>query len=683
MSRQYGGGGGGGYLGGSDRGGGYAAGSRSRSLGRGPPPKDEDDSDDEIAAYLAGLKQSSTKKKEEEQQFNGESPQRQGRTSKKEKEPANEKPTTATAATKASAARGGGSGGGSRWSSNKYADDFEDVSSEIGTQELLDMSGLTDSDAATPPAMARTKLATAPSVGAGGSYAANYRASKLANGSPVDNSAYGLDDGAEEGGGRTCDDDDGSLSLSDHDGFEDGTETEAEAQRRREEEYENSESSDGSVAKPIIMDFADLPGSDSSSIASKSMRTDDHASVDDSISSRGAAGNIMDFAALLSESDGGAAASNYNYSDSFENEDDDDDDDDENDGSRSRGAAGNITDVGSGGGGKKGANTYSESFESSENSPSTSSGGRGGLANMLDIGDLLSSSDGEDGSDAVGPLGNGPGARDGPHGGGSGGGDLNQTNISVFSIDSLEADGSGSGSGSGSGRESDGGNGGRLFKSDAFDNFDPSARQAAKARKLQKTAEVVDGGSSNVDVTLSAPAYPTHAEAAGTAAANLPRPGGASNGAAEQRPTAALPGPHVGTAAVMAGAAPAGSQPAPLHPFHVQTTLADRVGPAPIARFAMDPDTIALLERYDPGVLAMTDLLRHQLDFTQHFMEGQRRLAKASCTEASQTGFKYTTLQDTKDEISRHKAVHPIMSLEEALAQVAREEDADHFWKDA
>lgn len=200
MSRQYGGnryggGGSGGYLGGNgDRGGGYTAGSRSRSLGRGPPPKDEDDSDDEIAAYLAGLKQSSTKKKEEEQEFNGESPQRQGRTSKKEKEPA-EKPTTASAATKFSAARSSGSGGGSRWSSNKYADDFEEVSSEIGTQELLDMSGLTDSDAATPPAMARTKLATAPSVGAGGSYAANYRASKLANGiggshSPVDNSEH-------------------------------------------------------------------------------------------------------------------------------------------------------------------------------------------------------------------------------------------------------------------------------------------------------------------------------------------------------------------------------------------------------------------------------------------------------------------------------------------------------------
>ena len=77
----------------------------------------------------------------------------------------------------------------------------------------------------------------------------------------------------------------------------------------------------------------------------------------------------------------------------------------------------------------------------------------------------------------------------------------------------------------------------------------------------------------------------------------------------------------------------------------------------------------------------MTDLLRHQVDFTQHFIEGQRRLAKASCTEASQSGFKYTTLQDTKQYMSAQNP-HAVMSLQEALEQVEREEDADFFWKD-
>lgn len=143
-------------------------------------------------------------------------------------------------------------------------------------------------------------------------------------------------------------------------------------------------------------------------------------------------------------------------------------------------------------------------------------------------------------------------------------------------------------------------------------------------------------------------------------------------------------GPHPGTAALMAGVAPTWAQPAPApgsHPFKVQVSLSDRHGPAPIARFAMDPDTIGLLERYDPGILAMTDLLRHQIDFTQHFMEGQKRLAKASGAERSRSGFKYTTLKATKEYIAARNP-HHVMSLEEALKQVGREEDCNFFWKD-
>ena len=95
----------------------------------------------------------------------------------------------------------------------------------------------------------------------------------------------------------------------------------------------------------------------------------------------------------------------------------------------------------------------------------------------------------------------------------------------------------------------------------------------------------------------------------------------------------------------------------------------------------MDPDTIGLLERYDPGILAMTDLLRHQIDFTQHFMEGQKRLAKASGAERSRSGFKYTTLKATKEYIAARNP-HHVMSLEEALKQVGREEECNFFWKD-
>jgi hypothetical protein len=94
----------------------------------------------------------------------------------------------------------------------------------------------------------------------------------------------------------------------------------------------------------------------------------------------------------------------------------------------------------------------------------------------------------------------------------------------------------------------------------------------------------------------------------------------------------------------------------------------------------MDPDTMAVLGRYDPTVLAMTDLLRHQVDFTQHFIEGQRQLAQGAGAEPSHSGYQYTTLEATKAFIAVHSK--PVMSLEEALAQVAREDDGEYFWQD-
>jgi hypothetical protein len=55
-------------------------------------------------------------------------------------------------------------------------------------------------------------------------------------------------------------------------------------------------------------------------------------------------------------------------------------------------------------------------------------------------------------------------------------------------------------------------------------------------------------------------------------------------------------------------------------------------------------------------------------------------LAQAAAAEASSSGFKYTTLEETKGYIAAH--AKPVMTMEAALAQVAREDDGDYFWKD-
>ncbi|XP_029906124.1 uncharacterized protein C19orf44 homolog isoform X2 [Myripristis murdjan] len=111
-------------------------------------------------------------------------------------------------------------------------------------------------------------------------------------------------------------------------------------------------------------------------------------------------------------------------------------------------------------------------------------------------------------------------------------------------------------------------------------------------------------------------------------------------------------------------------------------TLGPAVGatysdPTPVASHTVSAETVEALSTYSPAVFALNDMLRQQLALTRQFIESSRRLHSHMVQSLGPADYSYTTLEDTKEFIRKHKPRQ--LTVEEALEEVLQEMRDYHY----
>nr|XP_046246684.1 uncharacterized protein C19orf44 homolog isoform X2 [Scatophagus argus] len=125
------------------------------------------------------------------------------------------------------------------------------------------------------------------------------------------------------------------------------------------------------------------------------------------------------------------------------------------------------------------------------------------------------------------------------------------------------------------------------------------------------------------------------------------------------------------------------TQPEPLaYAFPTDmTTLGPSVdvtymNPTPVAAHTLSAETVEALSAFNPAAFALNELLKQQLAMTRRFIESSRRLHSSLVQSLEPPNYKYTTLEDTKEYIRKHRP--PRLTMEEALEEVLQEKRDYH-----
>ncbi|CAG2251246.1 Uncharacterized protein C19orf44,Uncharacterized protein C19orf44 homolog [Mytilus edulis] len=94
------------------------------------------------------------------------------------------------------------------------------------------------------------------------------------------------------------------------------------------------------------------------------------------------------------------------------------------------------------------------------------------------------------------------------------------------------------------------------------------------------------------------------------------------------------------------------------------------VDPTPIATHVVSPDALEAMTAYSPAMLALHDMLKQQLDLTKQFIQSQKYLY-TSFTDSMETTHKYTTLEDTRQYIKKHRP--KTLTFKQAMKMVKSE----------
>ncbi|XP_076579324.1 uncharacterized protein C19orf44 homolog [Chaetodon auriga] len=93
--------------------------------------------------------------------------------------------------------------------------------------------------------------------------------------------------------------------------------------------------------------------------------------------------------------------------------------------------------------------------------------------------------------------------------------------------------------------------------------------------------------------------------------------------------------------------------------------------PTPMVTHALSAEMVEALSTFNPAVFALNELLKQQLAMTRRFIESSRHLHSSLVQSLEPPSYRYTTLEDTKEYIRKHRP--PKLTMEDALEEVLQE----------
>ncbi|XP_058509990.1 uncharacterized protein C19orf44 homolog isoform X2 [Solea solea] len=91
----------------------------------------------------------------------------------------------------------------------------------------------------------------------------------------------------------------------------------------------------------------------------------------------------------------------------------------------------------------------------------------------------------------------------------------------------------------------------------------------------------------------------------------------------------------------------------------------------PLASYTLSAERVEALSTFSPAVFALNEMLKQQLAMTRRFIESSQRIHSSLVQSLEPPNYRYTTLEDTKERIRKHRS--PKLTMEEALEKVQQE----------
>ncbi|XP_073332784.1 uncharacterized protein C19orf44 homolog [Pagrus major] len=95
------------------------------------------------------------------------------------------------------------------------------------------------------------------------------------------------------------------------------------------------------------------------------------------------------------------------------------------------------------------------------------------------------------------------------------------------------------------------------------------------------------------------------------------------------------------------------------------------LGPSPLFTHTVSAEVVEALSTFNPAVFALNELLKQQLAVTRRSIVSSRHLHSSLVRSLEPPNYRYTTLEDTKEYIRKHRP--PKLTMEEALEEVLQE----------
>ncbi|XP_029285708.1 uncharacterized protein C19orf44 homolog isoform X2 [Cottoperca gobio] len=93
--------------------------------------------------------------------------------------------------------------------------------------------------------------------------------------------------------------------------------------------------------------------------------------------------------------------------------------------------------------------------------------------------------------------------------------------------------------------------------------------------------------------------------------------------------------------------------------------------PSPVVAHTLSAEMVEALSTFNPAVFALNEMLKQQLAMTRRFIESSRHLHSSLVQSLGPPNYRYTTLEDTREYIRKHRA--PRLTMEEAFEEALQD----------